>query len=54
MSVRALPSILTKRWWRMDLTSSLERAYFKRFLSKIVNGNDSRSLCGPAEGRGAY
>lgn len=28
-------------------------AYLSLFLSIIIKGNDSRSLCGPGDGRGA-
>lgn len=35
------------------VTSLLVSAYFKRLRRKITNGNDSRSLCGPVDGRGA-
>lgn len=35
------------------VTSAPLRAYLRRFLRKINRGSDSRSLCGPVDGRGA-
>lgn len=37
----------------MLVTSRLLSAYFKRLRMRTIRGNDSRSLCGPGEGRGA-
>lgn len=53
MSVLTLPSILTVLCMTILVTSFLVNAYFKRFLKISTNGNDSRNLCGPADGRGA-
>lgn len=52
-SVRTLPSTLIKRCITILVTSAPFKAYFRRFLKKIIKGNDSRNLCGPVEGRGA-
>lgn len=52
-SVRTLPSTLIKRCITILVTSAPFKAYFKRFLKKIIKGKDSRNLCGPVEGRGA-
>jgi len=53
-SVRTFASILTRRCFKIAVTSRPVNAYFSRFRRKIVNGNDSRNLCGPGDGRGAY
>lgn len=52
-SVRTLPSTLIKRCITIFVTSAPLRAYFRRFLKKIIKGNDSLNLCGPVDGRGA-
>lgn len=52
-SVRTLPSILMSRCATIEVTSCPVKAYFSLFLRKTVRGRDSRSLCGPGEGRGA-
>jgi len=51
--VRTLPSTLMRRCMTILVTSAPLRAYLRRFLRKINRGSDSRSLCGPVEGRGA-
>lgn len=52
-SVRTLPSTLMRRCMTILVTSAPLRAYLRRFLRKINRGSDSRSLCGPVDGRGA-
>lgn len=52
-SVRTLPSTLIRRCITILVTSVLVRAYFSLLRRKITNGSDSRSLCGPWDGRGA-
>lgn len=51
--MRTLPSTLIKRCITILVTSAPFKAYFKRFLKKIIIGKDSRNLCGPVDGRGA-
>ena len=53
LSVRALPSTLTRRCMRMYFTSLVFRAYLRRLRSKMMSGRHSRSLCGPVDGLGA-
>lgn len=53
MSVRTLPSTLIVRCLTIFSTSHLVIAYLSLFLNIIMRGNDSRSLCGPGDGRGA-
>src|SRR5271154_2493126 len=53
-SVRTLPSTLMRRCMTICLTSRPLRAYLRRFRMKTMRGRQSRSLCGPGEGRGAY
>src|SRR5579862_1645620 len=60
-SVLTFPSTLTRRCWRMAVTSRLFKAYLRRFLMSVSNselgdylrkrikGRDSRPLCGPGE-----
>lgn len=36
------------------VTSRPVKAYLSRLRNKMTRGKDSRSLCGPADGRGAY
>jgi hypothetical protein len=36
------------------VTSALVSAYFSRLRRNTISGRHSRSLCGPADGRGAY
>lgn len=52
-SVLTFPSTFIRRCITILVTSELFNAYFKRLRKKITNGKDSRSLCGPCDGRGA-
>lgn len=52
-SVRTFPSTLIRRCFTIFVTSVAVSAYFKRFRRIITRGKHSRSLCGPADGRGA-
>jgi len=52
-SVRTFPSTLTRRCFMIAVTSRPVRAYLSRLRRNTVRGRDSRSLCGPGEGRGA-
>lgn len=52
-SVRTFPSTLINRCMTILVTSGFDKAYFSRLRKKMTNGRDSRSLCGPWDGRGA-
>jgi hypothetical protein len=50
------PSATAQHTWRslrIILTSWYVRAYLRRLRRKMTRGRHSRSLCGPADGRGA-
>lgn len=53
MSVLILPSTLIVRCLTIFSTSDLVMAYLSLFLNIMMRGNDSLSLCGPGDGRGA-
>merc|ERR1719375_2459449 len=53
ISVRTLPSTLIKRCLTIIFASLYVSAYFKRLRRRTISGMHSRSLCGPADGRGA-
>lgn len=53
-SVLTFPSTFTNLCITIAMTSLRVNAYFSLFLRNTMSGRHSRSLCGPADGRGAY